>query len=45
MFKHGKEKEERGWVLGDDGFPVSFSKRFFQRVERVELEEEGNDKE
>jgi hypothetical protein len=31
VFKHGKEKEKGSWVLGSDGFSISFGKRFFQR--------------
>ena len=30
VFEHGKEKEQKGWVLGDDGFPGSFGKGFFK---------------
>ena len=29
MFKHGKEKEKGSWVLGNDGFPISYGKKFF----------------
>jgi len=28
MFKHGEEKEKGSWVVGNDGFPISFGKRF-----------------
>lgn len=45
MFAHGEEKEQKGQVLGNDGFTGSFGKRFLQRVKRFRIEEEGNDKE
>jgi hypothetical protein len=28
MSKHGKEKEKGSWVIGNDGFPISFGERF-----------------
>jgi|APFre7841882630_1041343.scaffolds.fasta_scaffold39884_2 hypothetical protein len=28
VFDHGEEKEQKGWVLGNDGFPGSFGQRF-----------------
>jgi hypothetical protein len=38
MFEHGKEKEQRDRVFGDDGFPTSSGKGFF-------TQEVGNGKE
>jgi hypothetical protein len=28
VFDHGEEKEQKGWVLGNDGFPNSFGQKF-----------------
>jgi hypothetical protein len=28
LFGHGEEKEQRDWVLGNDGFPGSTDQRF-----------------
>jgi hypothetical protein len=35
MSKHGKEKEKGSWVLGNDGFPISFGHRFWEGRKRV----------
>jgi len=29
VLKRSEEKEQRSWVLGNDGFPISYGKRFF----------------
>ena len=44
VFEHGKEKEKRRRVLGNDGSPISIGGRFFRRGKRFEIEEGGNDK-
>ncbi len=35
MSKHGKEKEKGSWVLGNDGFPISFGHGFWGGRKRV----------
>jgi hypothetical protein len=44
MFKHGKKKEKGSWVLGNDGFPIFFGRRFWGRGKRFEIREVGDDK-
>jgi hypothetical protein len=36
MSKHGKEKEKGSWVLGNDGFPISFGHRFGRDVKGLD---------
>ena len=35
VFDHGEEKEQKGWVLGNDGFSGSFGQRFLLKNEKV----------
>ena len=44
MSKHGKEKENGNWVVGNDGFPISFGQRLCGRCKRRGIREVGDDK-
>ena len=44
MFKHGKEKAKRSWVLGNDGFPVCFRRKVSGMKSEVWDTEVGDDK-